>query len=434
MISRSNPFFELDAKLDQPQPARLYARIEHKVGKRVLLEAVDADWFDRLIGESSSPDLLREVGPSAPISILECSSDEWRRLRYRESQDPDRSRRSRPWVELWIADRGLKVMQYRNLYSEARQIRVERAMTAHHAVTLGFANLLTLSPYIVTQSEIETALPDGSDRIDWIAVYDVGQGAANALLDENGFPCMYVDLGGGVLGHYTSFPQDFKKLCLTRNPSIVLSHWDWDHWSSAGRFPATQTMTWIVPNQKIGIVHGVFAALVLANGTLMVWPSGLASVHSGQISILKCLGKDRNNSGLAISIAGPSGEPPILLPGDASYWNVPTGTNVHHSVVAPHHGANMGATMPKAGGGPTGRVAYSYGANNQWSHPVPITMNRHVSAGWPHGTAPSAGCDRHTTHRGIAPALGHIGLSWGGGKAPSPPCQGICCDQAIFQT
>jgi hypothetical protein len=61
---------------------------------------------------------------------------------------------------------------------------------------------------------------------------------------------MYADLGGGVIGHATSFPADFKRLCLTRSPTIVLSHWDWDHWSSAGRFPAAQTMTWIVQTNR----------------------------------------------------------------------------------------------------------------------------------------------------------------------------------------
>jgi hypothetical protein len=83
--------------------------------------------------------------------------------------------------------------------------------------------------------------------IGWLSTTWV-RGSANAVLDLNGVPCMYADLGGGVIGHATSFPADFKRLCLT--PTIVLSHWDWDHWSSAGRFPAAQTMTWIVQTNR----------------------------------------------------------------------------------------------------------------------------------------------------------------------------------------
>ncbi|MEG3146694.1 hypothetical protein U1839_18740 [Sphingomonas sp. RT2P30] len=434
MVKRSNPFFELDGERDEPPARRLYARVDRSDGQWMLLEAVNADWMDRFLGEGAGPDLWREVGPEAPVSILQLRLDDWFRLCDRTNQDPEQGLRWRRWVELVIEDRGVEIVQYLNLFAGPRTIRVDKTMTADQATQQGFSRLMNLTPYVSTQAEIEAVLPSKSQRIEWVAVYDVGQGSASALLDEYGAPSMYADLGGGVVGHLTTFPADFKRLCLTRSPTIVLSHWDWDHWSSAARFPAAQTMTWIAPNQTFGIVHGVFAALVVANGRLMIWPSCLPSAHSGQIAILKCKGNDRNNSGLAVSVDGPDGEPPILLPGDASYWNVPTGQGVHTSVVAPHHGAAMGATMPSDAGSMHGRVAYSYGANNQWKHPLPITMTRHDAAGWPHDVLPATDRDIHTAHRAASPALGHIGLSWKGGTPPSPPCGGRLCDQAIVQS
>jgi hypothetical protein len=39
------------------------------------------------------------------------------------------------------------------------------------------------------------------------AVYDVGHGNCNALLDSAGFPGLYFDFGGGVLANRKSFPS-----------------------------------------------------------------------------------------------------------------------------------------------------------------------------------------------------------------------------------
>jgi hypothetical protein len=435
MLNRKNSFFMLKGDLDTPRQKRLYARSGGRGPGVIQFEAVDADWMDRFLGEGASPDLWREVGPDAPVSVLEISRRNWELLRRERGWDVGPVIQRSQWLEFEIGDGGVEIDQYLNLHAGPRKIPVDRIMTVEAVAQRSFARLLDLSPYVATRTAIEAALPSPSTRIDWVAVYDVGQGSANALLDESGVPCIYADLGGGVLGHRTTFPAAFGRLCLTARPPIILSHWDWDHWSSGGRFPHAQLMTWIVPNQTYGIVHGVFAALIVANGTLMVWPRGLRSVVSGQITVLKCTGTKRNNSGLAVSVEGPEGQPPILLPGDASYWHVPTGSSVHHSVVATHHGALTGATMPVAAGSPLGRVVYSYGLNNQWKHPRPATMSQHDAAGWPHATLPAVNTDRHTVHRAKSgPALGHIGLSWNGGSPPTPPCGGDGCDQAIVQT
>ena len=73
-----------------------------------------------------------------------------------------------------------------------------------------------------------------TEPVDAVAVYDVGQGAATALLSR-GVPTLYFDFGGSALGNWRSFPEPLNQFCMTANPPVVLSHWDWDHWSSALR-------------------------------------------------------------------------------------------------------------------------------------------------------------------------------------------------------
>lgn len=431
MIKRSNPFFTLGGEPTLPRSARLLARVDQTHNGRILLEAVDADWIEDVLRRGGGPDFWREVGPDAPVSVLELCFASWRWLRRNPIRNAYSRHINRRWMEIIVSDSGESVNQFTNLHVGPREIRVDAIMTAEAATASALNRLLDLSPYYVSQQDIEQALP--RDVIDWIAVYDVGQGSAHALLNARGFPSAYVDLGGGVLGHHTTFPAAFTHLCLTDQPPVIMSHWDWDHWSSGGRFPLAQQLRWIVPDQKIGIVHGVFASLVLANGTLMVWPKGLPKVSMGQVTIEKCIGAHRNDSGLAVLVDGPNGEPPILLPGDARYTAVPSGLTTLQSVVAPHHGAEMrSGAMPRSSGLPTARVAYSYGDPNQWDHPKLLTKQRHHAAGWAHGVGGQAGVDLHTVQR--VAGLGHIGLSWRGGTPPSPPCGVGGCSQVIVQT
>lgn len=431
MPTQSNPFFSNRDPREAPYSKRLLARVDQQSDGKLLAEAVDADWADSILNREVSADLWREVGPEAPVSILEFEFQQWWSLLGGRPLNVSRSRISREWVEVSVKQGGTPIAQYVSMFGAPRKITVDRILTLENIKAQKLDQLLDLGPYEADEKQIEALLP--ADRIDWVAVYDVGQGAANALLDQQAIPCMYFDLGGGVLEHSGTFPTAFNQLCTSRMPPVVLSHWDWDHWSSGGRFTASQSLTWLVPNQRLGIVHGVLASLILANGSLLVWPKSLAKITKGQLTIEKCTGSHRNDSGLAALISGPGGEAPILLPGDSRYTAIPSKDLVFRSVVAPHHGAKMRAAFtPASDSSATGRIVYSYGEPNRWSHPDPKTKDRYAKAGWEHASKNSKGRDRYTAHK--RPQMGHIGLSWSGGASPTPPCGGSLCSQAISQT
>lgn len=265
-------------------------------------------------------------------------------------------------------------------------------------------------------------------RIDWVGVYDVGQGSAAALCDVDGVPMVYVDLGGGVMRNTGTFPQSLHDFCFTQSPPVILSHWDWDHWSSGTRFQQAANMKWIVPNQKLGAVHATFAATLATNSNLLVWPAKLSSVQSGQTEIIKCTGSGRNHSGLAVSVGGPQGDDPILLPGDARYAVIGSATSGKYtSVVVPHHGADMrNRAVPAGLGYQMSRAVYSCGISNTFCHPWPVTERDHDKHGWPHAAAGATNpVDRRTTRRG-SNGLGHIGLTWKPAPLPTGHCKSLC--------
>jgi hypothetical protein len=135
MIKKSNPFFVVNGERDERPARRLYARFEHRSGGSLIFEAVDGDWMDQFLGEGANPDLWRDIGPEAPVSILEIE----RRDRYwlRKSPIYDREN-ARRWVELVIGERGLEISQYLNLFAGPRKICVEKAMTADDAKQRAF--------------------------------------------------------------------------------------------------------------------------------------------------------------------------------------------------------------------------------------------------------------------------------------------------------
>src|SRR5580693_2107998 len=52
--------------------------------------------------------------------------------------------------------------------------------------------------------------------------------------------------------HPSTWPTAMTGFCFANSPPIVLSHWHYDHFSAANRFPIARTMSWIAPNQTLG--------------------------------------------------------------------------------------------------------------------------------------------------------------------------------------
>ena len=212
-------------------------------------------------------------------------------------------------------------------------------------------------------------------------------------------------------------------------------HWDWDHWSSAARFPQSQNLTWIVPLQKPGVAHSAMALNIVRQGRLLVWPKHLRRVRAGQVRVEKCTGKSgRNNTGLAMLVDGPRGQPPILLTGDAGYSAIPSGRDECLSIVASHHGADMKSKRtPQCLRDPASRIAYSYGPDNSFRHPRDCTYTRHHAKGWQHrNIQPDGAIDRHTPDR--RPDLGNIALGWSEGPIPRHQCGEWNCALQLEQS
>ena len=118
-------------------------------------------------------------------------------------------------LELGTPDEGPVVEQFHNLFQDPteRGIIKSRPVTpAESAVLKRLAGWHDIKPS--TQSEIEELL-SRVRFVDAVAIYDVGQGAATALL-SNGYPALYFDLGGSVIGNWRSFPQAVAAILYDR--------------------------------------------------------------------------------------------------------------------------------------------------------------------------------------------------------------------------
>lgn len=379
-------------------------------------------WLEAAAGHWCTGQRRMEFGgvPDWALSVVEArlSPQEWNAMRENAR-----------WLALELADLPSPptrmVKHYDNLFADGGV----RYLTTVHRVYGPTSDELDK---LVDTSGIPDADPSLIEQLigrrgDAVAVYDVGQGNCNAILMHH-IPQLYFDLGGGVLDHASTFPSALQSFCFTERPAIVLSHWDWDHWSSAYRDPRAFKHYWIVPRQEFGAIHAACAARIGAN--LLFWPSNTTALGAGSIRIEKCTsrGKNRNHTGLALTVS--DGNHTILLPGDARYTAFPSGrpgAGAALSVVAPHHGADMrSAHVPPTTGQPESRVAYSCGNPNRYGHPWKA-VELHADAGWSRML-------RTDARRSGKPA--HIGLEFPGrplGAPCSVPCGERGCQLSIEQ-
>jgi hypothetical protein len=244
-------------------------------------------------------------------------------------------------------------------------------------------------------------------QIDGVRVFDIGQGDCSALLDGNGDPFLYVDYGG-VIDHpdkpkYTNL---HKRLPIDQDKTVVLTHWDWDHYNSGRHNPAAKTAQWLVPRQNIGP-----QALAFANKLTKAacWPEsqGRTPVRFAvgavfDIQVEKCAPRptganaveDRNLTGLAVMVirkdASGSDERFVLLPGDAPYDKIPSCSGGSPpggdcvGMLAYHHGSHSHWTTATDQGMPgygtyAVRLVYSFGASNSYHHP---DRSNYQTSGW----------------------------------------------------
>ncbi|WP_449101067.1 hypothetical protein [Pseudomonas veronii] len=444
-----NPHFRRDEYPREHNLQRAYARLDHieadEASKYLLLafDLVDAQWLDT---QGQQDPLLNLESPfkrslawkkwreqkqlqphnpfeSMPMYRLELEVPRGKGF-FGLPTLPDQRQRSsflaaagdleKSWFELEISGQHKaghdSASLYPGMFADPVRVYAKGKMPSPKTgkALSGIFSLANLPQLSMTDFEVELS----NTNADLLAVYDVGQGNANAILSasrfgEPGVPTLYYDLGAGVYRNKRTTPNPLV-FCFTEKPTIVLSHWDADHWAGAyafaahGAYPALER-TWIAPFQIVGPVHVAFAHEVLAKGgkffTYCV-PAGLVGVaplrHGRQVRFTLGNGPDRNSTGIVMAVEATTHPSPRswLLTGDCDYQYFvdvldplpPVG------MVVPHHGADLdpNTPVPKP---PTDsiyrRLVYSFGHNNKHGksnvqHPTILGMSIHNSADWDH--------------------------------------------------
>ncbi|NUN06641.1 MAG: hypothetical protein HUU57_12875 [Bdellovibrio sp.] len=231
-------------------------------------------------------------------------------------------------------------------------------------------------------AQIELLFSQQKSKKHYVAVYDVGQGNCNAVCADGQGVLFYYDFGADIRTNVGTYPVN-QRYCLSHNPFVILSHWDKDHWFASHHFPAVKNMFWIVPDQKIGISHRIFANELNANGKLLLWPNHLTHLPFSFGEIVKCTGRYRNDSGLALHIGLINGRQRknVLLPGDSAYRYIPNIPQTLHGMVASHHGGNVHGNIPAPANNRCATV-FSVSMNPHHGHPIPRMVQRYVNLGW----------------------------------------------------
>jgi beta-lactamase superfamily II metal-dependent hydrolase len=428
-----NRFF--GPSFDTEPPSRLYAlSIGFAPGARELFDAVDADALDAACARGV-PEAIRGYGAlveDLPVYALEIDP-----AHLREDTRPARearrwlaTREARgDWVELKLRpDTDGAGLLYESIESEGRQVAIQaKPLAASMRGRLSRATRLT--DHVAQRRTLRSVLP--SSQLDGVVVLDVGQGSAAALVDGSGHVRAYVDLGAGVLRHAGTYPPAMQDFCLMHGPTVILSHWHYDHFHGANKTPQAQQLVWIAPNQTLGPgPQSAMAQTILSNGTLLLW-NGRRPLRHGALTLERCTGSGQNRSGIAVWVEGPGRADAILLPGDAGYADIPSLNRGRprrvRSLVVAHHGGAAPGTPPPDPHHADSRAVISCGHRNRYGHPLPRALTDLGAQGWSIGAPRSEIDDRMTQRR--TRGLGHTGLTWG---APFPPqsCGCGCTIQA----
>lgn len=209
-----------------------------------------------------------------------------------------------------------------------------------------------------------------------VVALDVGQAACVAFME--GDTCVgYFDVGAPLFFNAASFPKTFSHNFGT-GQFVFLSHWDYDHFALAYKYPLLQTMQWYAPDQPVGPNT---ARLQRRLGTRLKFVTGNSTTsHSTIASATGTNPKDRNSTGYVLRIE--KGARKTLLTGDADYTFIPNNLRVSNSsVMIPHHGG-AGSKPPAPSNNVNCVAVASYGTPNTYRHPNEPHLRVHTKAGW----------------------------------------------------
>ncbi|BAV95740.1 MULTISPECIES: hypothetical protein [Bacteria] len=406
-------------------PRRAYARLDDiepivpgpDAELTFVFDAVDADWngFDEGgLFNLSDPDLETRIasywrgqfgrdggrGPDEPDGYGQVPI-----YRIEFSISPDKKifeqlpRNEERWISLELSnvESDTPVDVYGGLF--APPIRAYLHAVPATAPSGPLSTLFDMTTWIdSSHAELIEALRPQCE-LEALACFDIGQGSASALICRCGIPIYYFDTGRGSGRNAPTAPAviDF---CTCWSPTVILSHWDTDHWAGASGHTGLQACKWIVPRQTISTTHTVFANEILnAGGKIHVVGNGTSPLtwSSGQqdYDLRRATGTGRNGSGLVLIVTDRTSRRSWVLTGDAGYDLIAQGApNDIAAMVVPHHGADMGASSQPFLRSSNGyaRLFYSFGPGNGHGpktppvrHPVAAAVTAHQNRNWKHG-------------------------------------------------
>lgn len=269
------------------------------------------------------------------------------------------------------------------------------------------SNLLGEKPEMAVRQRQMITRPDllGIDGFDplsglrglsGIRVYDVGQGDAIAVLDQDRRPVVQIDYGGRE-GHPFRAPLWADELIPAEGVNLLMmTHWDEDHWCAARKAEPVRKVRWLVPRQ-ITSPRAVQFSLKVENafcipdthvGRGYCFAAGRDELWWEKIAHGPGAGaadEDCNRTGVALSVVkrGPDGGGSvILIPGDAPfdrvshYWRQFDEKLTLRGIVAFHHGAGTHWTeateeLLREWAGPTSpvQIIFSCARPNAYDHP-----------------------------------------------------------------
>lgn len=238
------------------------------------------------------------------------------------------------------------------------------------------AALAPEASHIVTEASLPALLRTKGKRNLRVTALDVGQ-AACVVFSDGSVPLGYFDVGAPAYSNQRSFPRKLDHTPASEG-FVILSHWDFDHFALAFRYPELKQLQWFAPNQPVGPNTALFQRSLGANLTFIA-----SDIDVGELMLRRCSGtstRDRNSTGFALRVDRDGTG--ILLPGDADYrWLPPAISNNANRILVPHHGA-AGTPPPPPGSGATNLAVVSYGNPNTYRHPHENQIEAHRRAGW----------------------------------------------------
>lgn len=304
------------------------------------------------------------------------------------------------------------------------------------------ADLQTSKYQLLSQEAVDT-LKNGF--VKGVKILDYGQGDCNAIVDQTGAPVLFFDMGGGKHTGSRSHPWHKawdtnacrgKVLELGHKPSVILSHWDGDHYSTAwylthsdrlttkdvpGNAGEVKDLRWLAPRQ---CKHPSKLEFVLDLGDLRCWPAKTTR-HTFKLTgdtrlvVEKCTDTgggsyDPNLDGLAVVLEKEDSgqvQERMVLPGDAPFNVIPSCEDENNPLdkvvllLAFHHGSETHLAEAKkhipTPLNSTSQIAYTFGLKPDggrcYGHPSDLAIGKYEKRGWRDKLLPSGGAGAFTT-------------------------------------